>query len=49
MAKTIAEETGVQAMQIQSLHNISRTDFEAGETYVTLMNSNLEVLRKALQ
>ena len=47
-AKTIAEETGAEALQIQTLHNISRDDFENGETYVSLMTRNLEVLRKAL-
>ena len=36
-------------MQIQTLHNISKTDFENGETWVTLMTRNIEVLKKALQ
>ena len=48
VANTIAEETDVVAMQIQSLHNVSKSDFENGETYVTLMNKNLDVLKKAL-
>ena len=48
-AKSIAEATGAEAMQIQTLHNISKDDFESGETYVSLMNRNLDVLRKALQ
>ena len=49
VAKTIAEETGTQAVQIQSLHNVSKDDFNNGETYVSLMKRNLEVLKKALQ
>lgn len=49
VAKTIAEESGVEAMQIQSLHNISKDDFQNAETYVSLMTRNLEVLKKALQ
>jgi zinc transport system substrate-binding protein len=49
VAKTIAEETGAETMQIQSLHNISKTDFDNNETYVSLMTRNLEVLKKALQ
>lgn len=49
VANTIAEETGAKAMQIQSLHNVSKTDFENGETYVSLMNKNLNVLKTALQ
>jgi len=36
-------------MQIQSLHNVSKEDFENGENYVTLMTRNLEVLKAALQ
>jgi len=49
VAKTIEQETNAKAMQIQTLHNISKTDFNNGETYVTLMTRNLEVLKKALQ
>lgn len=48
-AKSIADETGTEAMQIQTLHNISKDDFEKGETYVSLMEKNIEVLKKALQ
>lgn len=51
VAKTIANEAGnaCQAMQIQTLHNVSLDDFENGETWVSLMTSNIEVLKKALQ
>lgn len=49
VANTIAQETGTQVMQIQTLHNVSKTDFENGETYVSLMTRNLDVLKKALQ
>lgn len=49
VARTIAEETGSTAMQIQTLHNLSKTDFDNGETWVSLMTKNIEVLRKALQ
>lgn len=49
IANIIAEETEAQAMQIQTLHTISKEDFEKGENYVTLMSRNLEVLKKALQ
>ena len=48
VAKTIAEETGATIAQIQSFHNISKDDFYNGETYVSLMKRNLEVLKKAL-
>lgn len=49
IANTIASETGATAMQIQTMHNVSKTDFENGETYVSLMTRNLEVLKAALQ
>lgn len=49
IAKTISEETGCEIMQIQSFHNVTKSDFENGETYVSLMNRNLDVLKKALQ
>lgn len=49
VAKTLAEETGAKAMQIQTLHNVSLDDFNKGETWVSLMTRNIEVLKKALQ
>ena len=51
VANTIANEVGngCVAMQIQTLHNVSKEDFESGQTWVSLMERNLEVLRKALQ
>ena len=49
VARTIAEETGAKAMQIQTLHNVSLDDFNKGETWVSLMTRNINVLKKALQ
>ena len=48
-AKSIANETEAKTMQIQTLHNISKSDFKNGETYVSLMARNLPVLKEALQ
>ena len=48
VAKTIAEETGTKVLQIQTLHNVSKDDFENGETYVSLMRRNINVLKEAL-
>ena len=48
-AKSIANETGAKVLQIQTLHNISKDDFKNGETYVSLMERNLQVLKEALQ
>lgn len=49
VAQTIADETGAKAMQIQTLHNVSFDDFNKGETWVSLMTRNIEVLKEALQ
>ena len=51
VAKTIATEAGngCEAMQIQTLHNISLDDFNNNETWVSLMTRNIDVLIKALQ
>lgn len=51
VAETIANEVGngCQALQIQTLHNISKEDFDNGETWVSLMERNLAVLKEALQ
>lgn len=51
VAETIAKEVGnnCKPMQIQTLHNITKDDFDAGETWVSLMKRNLDVLKTALQ
>ena len=51
VAKTIANEVGngCKAMQIQTLHNVSLDDFNKGETWVSLMTKNIEVMKQALQ
>lgn len=50
VANTIANDVqnGCKAMQIQTLHNISFDDFKNGETWVSLMTRNIDVLKKAL-
>lgn len=48
IAKTISEETGTQILEFNTLHNISKEDFENKETYISLMNKNVDNLRKAL-
>lgn len=47
-AQTISRETGAQILTFYSCHNISKTDFEAGETYLSLMQKNIETLKIAL-
>lgn len=48
IAHTIAEETGAQALQFYSAHNISKEDFNAGVTYLSLMQANAATLKVAL-
>ena len=48
IAETLSKETGAKVREIQTAHNISEKDFEAGVTYVDLMKHNLEVLKEAL-
>ena len=47
-AKTISEETGAEILTLHSVQTLSEADFSAGETYVTLMQRNVEALRKGL-
>lgn len=48
IANTISKETGAEVMTFYSCHNISRNDFENGETYLSLMQKNVETLQAAL-
>lgn len=51
IAGVIAAEAanGSKPMKIQTLHNISLSDFENGDTWVSLMKRNVDVLKAALQ
>ena len=48
IAKTIAEETGAEVLTFYSCHNVSKEDFDKGETYLSLMNKNVDSLKIAL-
>ena len=48
IAKTIADATGCEVLELHSCHNVSREDFDAGVTYLDLMQKNLESLKKAV-
>ncbi len=48
IASTICKETGAQMLTFYSCHNISKEDFDAGETYLSLMQKNAETLKLAL-
>ena len=47
IANTIAEESGAKVREFHSIHNITTLDFENGETYLTLMERNIEALKEA--
>ena len=48
IADIICEETGAVKKQFNTCHNISRDDFENGETYLSQMYKNIELLKEAL-
>lgn len=48
MADSIAEATGAKSELLNAVHNVSDKDFKNGETYVSLMEHNVDVLKEAL-
>ena len=49
VAKTVAEETGAEILTLHSMQSVTQDEFEAGESYVSLMRRNLEALRRGLE
>ena len=49
IAETIASETNAEVLEFNSMHNISKQDFDSGLTYVDIMKKNQIVLEKALK
>lgn len=48
VADSIAESAGVRTAMFHTCHNVSAADLEAGATYMSLMEQNLETLREYL-
>ena len=48
VAKTVAEETGADILTLHSAQTVTQAEFEAGESYVSLMEKNVEALREGL-
>lgn len=48
LADVLAEDSGLDVVEFHSCHNITADDFDAGETYVSLMERNLQTLEKVL-
>ncbi len=48
MADTICEATGAKKLLFHSCHNVSKSDFDGGATYVSLMRQNVDNLKEAV-
>lgn len=48
MADTVCEATGAQKLLFHTCHNVTKAEFESGETYLSLMQNNVLALEKAL-
>ncbi len=48
LADTLAKDTELSAAEFHTCHNITADDFQAGETYVSLMERNYKMLKGVL-
>ncbi|MBQ3261470.1 zinc ABC transporter substrate-binding protein [Candidatus Saccharibacteria bacterium] len=48
LASAISAETGAKILELNAAHNISSSDFSNGLTYASIMESNVKVLKEAL-
>lgn len=49
VAQIVAGETGGRLMLLHGVHNVSREELEQGETYLSLMQQNVQNLKQGLQ
>jgi zinc transport system substrate-binding protein len=49
VAEAIAKESGAHLILLHGAHNITKTDFEQGVTFLQLMERNYEALRRGLE
>jgi zinc transport system substrate-binding protein len=49
VAETLARETGTTLLKLHPAGNLSKEQFDRGETFITLMDRNLENLKTGLQ
>ena len=49
MAEMIARETGARLVKLHGLHTVSKAEMDQGATYLSLMEQNLENLKKGLE
>ena len=48
IANAIAEATGTEVKTFYSCHNLTAEEFENGETYLSMMEKNVETLKEVL-
>lgn len=48
VANTIAEATGAKVLTFNTCHNVTKKDFDAGATYYSQMEQNVDALKEAL-
>lgn len=48
IARTLAEETGAEVLELHSVQTVRQSEFDAGESYVSLMKKNLAAIEKGL-
>lgn len=48
VARAVAEETGARILPLHSLQTVTQAEFDAGESYVSLMSRNVEAVREGL-
>lgn len=48
IAKTISEATGAKMLVFNTVHNVSKDEIQNGASYVSIMRSNLDNLKQAL-
>lgn len=48
ISNAIAEATGTEVREFYSCHNLTAEEFAAGETYLSMMQKNVETLKEAL-
>lgn len=49
IARIIADETGGRLLLLHGVHNVSQKELERGETYLSLMQKNVDNLKQGLQ
>ncbi len=49
VANWLAEETGAKVLTLHSCHSLTAEEFKRGETYLSLMEKNLEALTEAMK